>query len=401
MRLKFGDVVHREPGLARHHVDIGGVLQRGVRELVLRVVEQPIGLVAAVIGFQIGLALLEGLGAGRLDALELQNVVAELGLHRPANLALLHAEGGIGERRHIHLALRPAEVAALLRRARILRELLRERREILAALRALQNGFGLGLDRRILLRIGDLQQDVPHAALLGLRIALRRLGLLLLEERLELRIIDAHVRGELGEAHLDIAQVHRFGRHVVGLVRIVIGLDGRLIGRRLGGILRGRQREPGELALLARECAQAGELGGGHETRAVEGHVELAQLHVAPEQRLDFRDRAALRVQHRERMRLVEFAVHLESRDLRHVLEQRLIADSIAELIGPGHQRLGVHVLIEHALLQLGALRVVERRRGLPLVLRELLLVGLPNLVARDLAAVHLRGVARRRSGSS
>ena len=150
--------------------------------------------VLAVFGLQVALALLEGLDRGRLDAVELEDVVAELRLHGPADLAFLHAERRIGERRHPGLAVGPAEIPALLRGSRVLREFLGEFGEVLARLGALQNVFGLRLDGGIVFRIGDLQQDVPHAALLRLRVALGGLGLLLLEVGLELRIIDAHLR---------------------------------------------------------------------------------------------------------------------------------------------------------------------------------------------------------------
>ena len=120
-------------------------------------------------------------------------MIAELRLHRPLDLALLHAEGRIGEGRHVRLAIRPAEIAALLGGARILRELLRELGEILTALGALQDLFGLRLDRGIVLRIRDLQKDVAHAALLGLHVTLRRLRLLIVVVGLELRVVDAHL----------------------------------------------------------------------------------------------------------------------------------------------------------------------------------------------------------------
>ena len=49
-------------------------------------------------------------------------------------------------------------------------------------------GFGLG--RCIIFRIIDRDEDVAHAALLGLRETLRRLGLLFFVVGLKLRIID-------------------------------------------------------------------------------------------------------------------------------------------------------------------------------------------------------------------
>jgi hypothetical protein len=139
---------HRQSGFARHHVDVGGVLQRCIGELILRVVEQSLRLVAPVFGFQLGLALLEGFDGRRLNPRELENVIAELGFDRPFDLIDLHAEGGVRERHHPRLALGPSQIAALWRGARILRELLGQFREILARLGALQRP-PLGLRRRI------------------------------------------------------------------------------------------------------------------------------------------------------------------------------------------------------------------------------------------------------------
>ena len=77
------------------------------------------------------------------------------------------------------------------RGARILRKFLRQFRKILAGLGALEQALRLGLHGRILFRIVDRQQYVAHAALLGLQETIRRLGLLLFVECLELSIIDA------------------------------------------------------------------------------------------------------------------------------------------------------------------------------------------------------------------
>ncbi len=97
--------------------------------------------------------------------IELQDVIAELRFDRPFDLIDLHAEGRIGEGTDKHLALGPTEIAALGRGARILREFLRQLREILARLRTLQDALRLGLDRRVLFRIVHRQQNVAHAAL--------------------------------------------------------------------------------------------------------------------------------------------------------------------------------------------------------------------------------------------
>ena len=103
------------------------------------IVVQTLGVRTPVFGFEFGPRLLESLHLGRLNAIQFQDVVAELGFHGTGDLIDLHGKGGIGEGAHEYLAVRPAEIAALRRGSRILRELLGELREILARLRALHH----------------------------------------------------------------------------------------------------------------------------------------------------------------------------------------------------------------------------------------------------------------------
>jgi hypothetical protein len=240
---------------------------------------------------------------------------------------------------------------------------------------------------------------VAHAALLGLYVALRRLGLLFIVVGLELRIVDIHLGGKLGQAQLDVAQIDRLRGHVLRLVRVVVRLDGGIVGRRIGGVLRRRERDPGELALLSRQLEKAFDFGRRREGRGADRLVELAQLHVAAKCIFDLRHRASLRFQHRQRIRVVEFAVQLELRVLRHFIEDLPVAHPVAELIRARGEGLAVDVIVQHALLDRGALKIVERPIRLALVLGELALIGLAHVVAGDLDAVHLRGVVGRAQG--
>ena len=378
------NVAHLQAGLARDDVDVR-ILQRRVRNLVLGIVEQLLRLAAAIFRIQVALALFEGLDRGGLDAVELDDVVAELRLDGPGDLAFLHAERGIGKRPHIARALRPAQIAPVLRRPRVLRKLLRELAEVLAALRALQGRLGLGLDRRIVLGAFDLEQNVPHAPLLGLGETLGRLGLLLVVVGFELGVIDVNLGGEVGEAHLDVTQFHRLRCHVLRFVRVVVGLDRRIVRSRLGCELGGRNGEPGDLTLLAREAPQARKFRGRDETRRVDGALHLTQLRIVTNHVLDLRDRAALRLEHGEGVREIPFAVHLQLRDAGHLREELLVGHPIPEVVGAGDERLGVDVLIEHVALQVRALGIRQLAVGLPLVAGKLLLIGLANVVTRDL----------------
>src|SRR5271165_1072033 len=98
-------------------------------------------------------------------------------------------------------------------------------------------------------------------------------------------------------------------------------------------------------------------------------------------------------------MRLVELAVHLKQGHLRHGLEQLRVADAIAERVGARDQRLAVHIIIEHAFLDVAALGIAQGAVAAPLGLRELLLIGLPHFVDRHLAAVDLGRIVGRGHG--
>ena len=237
---------------------------------------------------------------------------------------------------------------------------------------------------------------MPYASLLGLREPLGRLRLLLVVVGLELGIVDVHFGGEVGEAHLDIAQVHRFRRHVLRFVRVVIRLDRRIVGRGLGRKLGRRNSEPGNLALLASEGTEPRQLGRRDEARGAECALQLTQLRIVTDHVLDLPDRPALGLEHRQRVGEIPFAVHLQLRDAGHLREKLLIAHAIAELVGTADQGLGVHVLLEHAALEVRALGVAQLTIGLTLVLGELLLIRLANVVAGDLHAVHFGSVVGR-----
>src|SRR6185436_11817413 len=93
------------------------------------------------------------LALGRVGLLDLDQGVAERRLHHARDLADRHLERGELERRVERTALEPAEVAARLRGARILRERLRQARERLALLDARERIVGALLHGRLLERV--------------------------------------------------------------------------------------------------------------------------------------------------------------------------------------------------------------------------------------------------------
>src|SRR5690606_197998 len=131
------DGAQRQIHRLRHRLELGQARKRQIREPLRGVVESALRLSRAIFLFEFRTGLLEALYAAALDVLQLDDVIAELRLHGPADLAGLHREQRFLERPDEHAALRPAEISALLRRARILGVLLRERSEIAARPRLL------------------------------------------------------------------------------------------------------------------------------------------------------------------------------------------------------------------------------------------------------------------------
>jgi hypothetical protein len=141
-------------------------LQRGVGELILQAVEQPLRLGAPVLGLEIGLALLEGLGGRRLNADELQDVIAELGLDRPliSPTFMLKAASANGPTKTLR-SDQPRSPPCCAEPGSC-ENSFASFREILARLARFKNPRPW-LDARIVLRIATGNQNVAHAALLG------------------------------------------------------------------------------------------------------------------------------------------------------------------------------------------------------------------------------------------
>src|SRR5205823_1253126 len=149
--------------LLREGAEIGARLGHLRLQLLLNLPEAIGGAVAAQLRLEIAPRLLEGLTLAGLDLIESDDVIAELRLHRPLDLAHTHAVERLRERRDEAAALRPPQIAAVLGRARVLGVLLRQLAKVLARLRLgedllrLREGCGVVL-------AGD--ENVPRVALL-------------------------------------------------------------------------------------------------------------------------------------------------------------------------------------------------------------------------------------------
>jgi len=256
---------------------------------------------------------LEGrlLGLARLG--DLDQVQPEGRAHGLAHLPERQAEGRVLERLHHHAALEPAEIAALCGRARIVRELLGERGEVLAGAQSLERRLRLGLRRgeRVALGIGiEREQDVAGAALRPLH----ELVLVLLEIAADRRLVGLDGGGELGRVELQVLDLNLLRAQEVVPVLLEVGRD-LLCGRRdprreVGGL----EHEVAEVTGLLAEPQGVAHLGLGREGRAADALDQLVGNQQAAQLLLEGGLRHALLAQGLLVDRHVELTVALEGR---------------------------------------------------------------------------------------
>ena len=379
--------------LLRHALELAERRERVVRQLLRLLVEQRLRLLRAVIGLELGAHFLERALVRGLDFLELDHVPAELGLNRRRDLAGLHREHRLGELRHVGLAGRPAELAALILRAGVGGVLLRQRGEIAARLRLCGDLVGSFLRGRVV--AAGLDQDVARAAPLGVHVAFRRDLVVVLAEA---RLVDLEAGRDVGRLQLDVLQRGGLGRDVAGLVGLVVRLH-LLRRERDRGLERGgREHEPVGVTGLAGECDALREFARRHERRDRDAAAQLSDREILAEFVLESSLAAPLLRQQCRVTVAVEAAVDLQCRDRLDLLDQHRITDAIAHLVRMLVDDRATDEFVDQLLL----LRGDQRRRQL--VAGGLLQLGLSDLPGathladRDALAVHLGG-GRRRTG--
>ncbi len=139
-RVTF-DGAQLQAELLRHRLEFGQGRERLVRQQLRALVEERLRLLAPVVRLQLGAHVVEAALRAGLDALELDDVVTELGLDRALDFARLHGEQCVGERTDEAVARRPAKVAALPLRTRVVGILARRGGEVGTGLRASAASF--------------------------------------------------------------------------------------------------------------------------------------------------------------------------------------------------------------------------------------------------------------------
>ncbi len=315
--------------LARNRVEFAETCKRLVRELLRSFVEHRLRPVLPVIRLELAAHCLEALLVRRVDLVEANDVIAELRLHRTADLALFHAEQRVRKRPDEALPRCPAKVAALCLRSGIIRVLGRKAREVLA--RADASGERIGLCARGVIVRSGLHQDVPAPPAFGGDVAFGRHLVVVLPQRL-VGHVDA--RRDVGQVEPHILQVDALRRLVVSLVllvpvRHVRGRDRDFVGKT--GCRYDRHVHFADFALDRHAAAQLSRQCEGRDADRV---AQLRNLEIAPELLLEVRLRAALRTEQRGIAITREPSVHLQGRQCRQGLRELTVADAITQFVG-------------------------------------------------------------------
>ena len=314
-------------------------------------------------------------------------MIAELGLHRPFDLADLHAEERIRKRRDEGRALRPAEVAAVVRGPRVLGVLLGELAEVFPRLRLGEHLL------RLCERCGVVlarDENVARVALLGHLET--PLGLLV--GRAQVRVAHRHLRLERSQRELRILEVRGLRGHVLRLVSLVVGLDRGSVDAGGGLEALHRQHEVAHLALLPLELGEPRALCGCEKFRGADAALELCAPRLGAQVPLVVGERDAGLGEHAFGGLRGKLAADLERRLLLHRLAQRLGTHPVAETLRAlSDQRLADHAF-EHLVLE--ALAELRRNLHSSESLLPLSLLADPAVVRlfeRDLGAVRLGGI--------
>ncbi len=221
----------------------------------------------------------------------------EIATHQAAQLIRLHAKHGIFERLHHGATRKPAQAAALGRRARILRILFGKRTEVGYGAILLQLGQHLigtlpGGRHLCLPGIGgDVNQDMARLALLRLTIVIQIPGIRL--THLFITDTDLVQQGLLAQHH--IIHTHPLGCLELCVMAVVIGLDSFWSKLHLCQIISRAQQHFIHIThfLHGRNPAIGGILAG--DTGQAHGRHDLLQRNVQPQATLELLRTQALR----------------------------------------------------------------------------------------------------------
>ena len=323
----------------------------------------------------------------RLDAQQLDQMVAKLGAHRSRYLAILQLVQRLFEGRVVYARAGKAEVTTAVGGAWVLRELLGQSGKVLTLGQTLLDLFGAGLGLGVGDLVVDLDEDVRGMALLG------QVGDFLLVLGLELFVGHFDLIEESRLLQLDVVDHDLVRRHELLGVLVVVRLDLFVADLDCGRV--GLERQGGEVAGLLLQASEGIDLLIGDEAAAGQAGAQLADEHFLAEHLAELHAAVAHLADHLVETVSAELAVHLELRGLQDHLIQRGLGECELGILSTLQQQLAADQPLECLLTQQ---LVIQQRRVeiLAQLLHQLtaLHVGrLAQLVLADGLAVHLGGV--------
>jgi hypothetical protein len=356
-RATFGELQ-----AVRRRLQAVGLLVDRIRQGFGRLGELLRRLLSADVALDGGAHLFEGLHHAGLDVVQMDDVEAELALDDIADVALLQGEHGVLEGLDHRATRHEAEIAALLRRPRVLRVLARHGGEGAGRLANLGQELGRTCARLVALggrragRGGD--QDVARAAFLGRSEA----GLVLLVVAAQIGIADGDVLLDGVHVEHDVLDAGLLGRLELRGMRLVVGLEVGVLDGDLGAEV-GRIEAHGlDLATIVERVERQLRLGRRRERRARDTQHDLLRRQLGSDGSLVLLRRAA-GGQHEALA--IELAVGRAERRQPGVLgeqpRQPLLRDRHVRLLGGG----GQHAVAHHAFEGRIARRVGVEQRGI------------------------------------
>ena len=232
-------LLDREPELVRRVGEVVRLLEGKVREAFHLLEVELLGLLGTVLELDLLPDLVESAGAALANVLHPDEVEAEVGLDRFAQLSDAEGERRLLEGGNPDPAPAEAEIASRLRRARIVGELPRQAFERLAG-----EDSGpqvLRARERFVPTLVIRDQDVAHAPLLRRGVA--RLARFV--PGLEGPVGDVNLGRKVIARQHDVPEPHLLGRHE-GAFLLLVALRDRLLVDRHAREPLGRHHEPGE-----------------------------------------------------------------------------------------------------------------------------------------------------------
>src|SRR5690606_31361143 len=341
--------------------------ERGIFQLLGRLDETLLDLLRLEITRQLVLEAVEARYFRRLNAQQLDQVPAELTLHRGGNLVLLQRIECFFESGVINTRAGVAQITTFGCRARILRKLLGQSSEVFTRIDTLLDLFDLAA-RGIIIAFDE---DVCSLTLLG------QVGDFALVQGLQVFVADLDLLEETVLLQFNVLKHHLLGAHEFAgmLVVICLNLTITQLDRRRVGL----DGEAGEVTGLTLEIGECTCLLLGDEAAGTNAGTQLADQHFLLQHLAELQAGVSHLANELVEASSIEAAIYLEFGSLQNHLIQRTLRKGEVSVIGSLQQQLALDQPLERSLTQ----QLVIQQRGIEIT---------PQLL-QQLPALHFNGL--------